>query len=115
MAKVHTPEPGNERPGAAGALASSLLNPGTPDGPEAPAFRTLTPLGYRVLDPICLETAAGREALAYGRWREERAQANETMDSDKLLDFLAILDLRLIVVAYGRVFPLPTDDLLAAT
>lgn len=62
-----------------------------------------------------METAASPEALAHGRWRQERAHGNETMDSDRLLDFLAILDLRVIAVSYGRLFGLPTDDILAAT
>jgi hypothetical protein len=38
--KVHTPGPGHEHPGAAGALAGSLLNQGTAQGLEASLPRT---------------------------------------------------------------------------
>lgn len=59
-----------------------------------------------------METAASPEALAIGREREASAQTNEA-EAVLILEWLAIVDLRMIVAIYGRVFPIPTDDRLA--
>jgi hypothetical protein len=77
MAKVHTPGPGDERPGAAGGLAGSLLNEGTAGGLEVPPSRTF------------LEAAAGRAALAACRHREANALANENYGQRDAVGMLA--------------------------